>query len=87
MLDEIPKVVESKILITDYTKIVCYTDGLSELKGYDGKEIGTRVIIRHISNKKPVENNIKAMIKELGLPHKNPSTFDDVSILVADIIR
>jgi phosphoserine phosphatase RsbU/P len=87
MLDEIPKVVESKILITDYTKIVCYTDGLSELKGYDGKEIGTRVIIRHISNTKPVENNIKAMIKELGLPHKNPSTFDDVSILVADIIR
>ena len=87
MLDEIPKVVESKILITGYTKIVCYTDGLSELKGDDGKDIGTKVIIRHISNTKPVENNIKAMIKELGLPHKNPSTFDDVSILVADIFR
>jgi len=87
MLDEIPKVVESKILISDYTKIVCYTDGLSELKDDDGKDIGTKVIIRHISNKKPVETNIQAMIKELGLPHNNPSTFDDVSIIVADIIR
>jgi phosphoserine phosphatase RsbU/P len=87
MLDEIPTLVKSELTITDYTKIVCYTDGLSELKGDDGNDIGTGVIIRHISNKKPVENNIKEMIKELGLPHNNPSTFDDVSILVADIIR
>jgi hypothetical protein len=27
------------------------------------------------------------MIKELGLPHDNPSTFDDVSIIAADLIR
>src|SRR5450759_4322814 len=55
MLDEIPLVEKSEIVIRDYSKIVCYTDGLSELKGDDGKEIGTRVIIRHISNKKPVD--------------------------------
>ena len=87
MLDEIPKVVKSELTITDKSKIVCYTDGLSELKGEDGKDIGTKVIIRHISNKKPVADNIREMIKELGLPHDNPSTFDDVSIIVADIIR
>jgi sigma-B regulation protein RsbU (phosphoserine phosphatase) len=87
MLDEIPKVVKTELVITDYSKIVCYTDGLSELKGEDGKDIGTGVIIRHISNTMPVENNIREMIKELGLPHNNPSTFDDVSIIVADMIR
>jgi phosphoserine phosphatase RsbU/P len=87
MLDEIPEVEKSEILITDYSKIVCYTDGLSELKGSDGKDIGTRTIIRHISNKGPVEKNIRMMIKELGLPHDNPSTFDDVSIIAADLIR
>jgi sigma-B regulation protein RsbU (phosphoserine phosphatase) len=87
MLDEIPLVEKSELMISDYSKIVCYTDGLSELKGADGKEIGTRAIIRHISNRKPVEDNIMEMIKELGLPHDNPSTFDDVSIIVADLLK
>lgn len=84
MLDEIPHVEKSEIIIRDYSKIVCYTDGLSELKGNDGKDIGTREIIRHIANKEPVESNIVAMIKSLGIPG-NPSTFDDISILAADL--
>ncbi len=85
MLDEIPSVEKSEIVINDYSKIVCYTDGLSELKGTDGKDIGTGVIIRYISNTRSVENNIIEMINELGLPDNNPSTFDDVSIIVADL--
>lgn len=87
MLDKIPRVEKFEIIISDYSKIVCYTDGLSELKGADGIDIGTDVIINHISNKYPVEKNIREMIKELGLPHDNPYTFDDVSILAADLIR
>jgi sigma-B regulation protein RsbU (phosphoserine phosphatase) len=87
MLDEIPVVEKSEIVIKDYSKIVCYTDGLSELKGDDGKDIGTGVIIRNISNTRPVEANIRDMIRELRLPHDNPSTFDDVSIIAADLVR
>jgi len=85
MLDEIPSVKKSELKITEYSKIVCYTDGLSELKGEDGKDIGTELIINHITNTIPVENNIRDMIKELGLPNDNPSTFDDVSIIAADL--
>ena len=87
MLDEIPLVQKTEILIRNYSKIVCYTDGLSELKDADGKDIGTRVILRFISNSNAVENNIREMIGELGLPHNNPSVFDDVSMIVADLIR
>jgi len=87
MLDEIPNARKYDVTIRNYSKIVCYTDGLSELKGEDGKDIGTRVIIKHISNMLPVENNMKEMIKELGLPDNNPYTFDDVSIIVADLPR
>jgi sigma-B regulation protein RsbU (phosphoserine phosphatase) len=85
MLDDMPYVEKSEILISDYSKIICYTDGLSELKGEDGKDIGTKVIIRHISNNMPVENNVMEMIRELGLPDDNPYTFDDVSILAVDL--
>jgi sigma-B regulation protein RsbU (phosphoserine phosphatase) len=78
---------KSELSIREYSKLVCYTDGLSELKGEDGKDIGTDMIIRHISNTRPVESNMSRMIRDLGLPDNNPSTFDDVSIIVADLIR
>jgi sigma-B regulation protein RsbU (phosphoserine phosphatase) len=87
MIDEIPPVREQLLNITNYSKIVCYTDGLSDLKGDDGKEILTKEIVRFITNKDPVENNIREMLKKLGIPDNNPDLFDDVSIIVADLFR
>jgi sigma-B regulation protein RsbU (phosphoserine phosphatase) len=87
MLDEIPSVAKSEIKIKDFSKIVCYTDGLSELKYADGNDIGTKEIISHISNSDPVETNMRDMISDLGLPNNNPSTFDDVSIIAADLVK
>ena len=87
MLDDIPSVRKSEIIIKDYSKLVCYTDGLSELKYADGKDIGTKEIIRHISNTEPVDTNMRDMISDLGLPNNNPSTFDDVSIIAADLLK
>ncbi|MCU0456726.1 MAG: SpoIIE family protein phosphatase [Bacteroidales bacterium] len=85
MLDEIPSVKVSSVTISGYSKIVCYTDGLSELKGDDGLDIGTKEIIRHISNMEPVEKNLQKMIRFLGIPDTNPYLFDDVSIIAADL--
>ena len=85
MLDEIPAIEKREIEVKNYSKIVCYTDGLSELKGDDGKDIGTGVIIRHISNSNPVKGNIIKMLRELGIPDNNPGLFDDVSIIAADL--
>jgi len=87
MLDEIPSIEMSELVIKDYSKIVCYTDGLSELKYANGKDIGTIEIIRHISNTDPVESNMREMISDLGLPNNTPSTFDDVSIIAADLVK
>jgi sigma-B regulation protein RsbU (phosphoserine phosphatase) len=85
MLDEIPSIESQIIEVKNYSKIVCYTDGLSELKGEDGNDIGAGVIIRHISNVDPVKINILKMIHELGIPDDNPGLFDDVSIISADL--
>lgn len=87
MIDEIPPVKEELIKIDNYSKLVCYTDGLSDLKGEDGKDIQTREIIRHITNSDPVENNISEMLARLGIPDKNPYLFDDVSIMAIDLFR
>jgi len=85
MLDEIPSVTKMEVTLKDYSKIVCYTDGLSELKDEYGQDIGTKVIVKHISNKNPVRENISAMLRELGIPDSNPGLFDDISIITADL--
>jgi phosphoserine phosphatase RsbU/P len=85
MLDEIPSIDTEEVEVKNYSKIVCYTDGLSELKDAAGKDIGTKVIIKHISNTDPVKDNMVAMIKELGIPDDIPGIFDDVSIITADL--
>ena len=87
MIDDIPPVREKLISINNYSKLVCYTDGLSDLKGKDGKEILTKEIIRHITNTKPVETNIIQMLVRLGIPDNNPNLFDDVSIMAVDLLR
>ncbi len=85
MLDEIPVAYITEVRIKGYSKLICYTDGLSELKGEDGKDIGTREIVHHISNNDPVEKNLEKMFRYLGIPDTNPYLFDDVSIIAADL--
>ncbi len=87
MLDELPPVKGKVIAVRNYSKIVCYTDGFSELKGDDGKEIMTNEIIRFITNTYPVEKNIREMLFKLGIPDNNPQLFDDVSIIAIDLFR
>jgi len=87
MLDEIPPFEKEIITIKNYTKLVCYTDGLSELKGEDGEEVSTKEIIRFISNSEPVRKNISKMMKKLGIPDNNPYLFDDVSVIAFDLLR
>jgi len=85
MLDEIPYMKIETIKIENPSKIVCYTDGVSELKEADGTDIGTKYIISNIRNTLPIEQNIEALISELGIPDNNPSMFDDVSVIAVDL--
>jgi sigma-B regulation protein RsbU (phosphoserine phosphatase) len=63
MLDEIPRIIKSTVQVEGHFKLVCYTDGLSELKDENGNDIGTGEILRYISNNEPVEKNLQEMLK------------------------
>lgn len=58
MLDEIPKIKISKIILSQDTILICYTDGLVELKNSNGAAFETDNLI------KVVENNLKLTMKE-----------------------
>jgi sigma-B regulation protein RsbU (phosphoserine phosphatase) len=85
MLDEIPWVKKEIIILAKPTKIVCYTDGLSELKDEKGNDLGAAPLIKHFPNRKPVSENIRDLIEDLDIHTDNPRLFDDVSILAVEI--
>ncbi|HHJ10566.1 MAG TPA: serine/threonine protein phosphatase [Bacteroidetes bacterium] len=85
MLDEMPDFVKETLKLNQRTKIICYTDGLSELPDENEKEIGTAPIEKNISNQKDIYHNIQSLIREEDITPENSRCFDDVSILGVEI--
>lgn len=81
MLDEIPVINEGSFEIKERSKILCYTDGLSELPDENGEEIGTRAIEKILSNQDRIDKNIKTLIEKENIVSGNTKLFDDVSII------
>lgn len=85
MLDEMPFVRTDTLVLEGPTKIICYTDGLSELKDESGRDLGISPLIRHFPNRKPLSDNIESLISDIDISTGNPRLFDDVSILAIEI--
>ena len=67
--------------LSERSKIICYTDGLSELPDENGQEIGTRAIEQNLSNQDRIDKNIKTLIEKENIVSSNTKLFDDVSII------
>ncbi len=85
MLDEMPSVGRETITITNPTKIVCYTDGLSELKDENGNDLGASPVVKHFTNSGSAADNLKSLIEDLDINTSNPRLFDDISLLAVEI--
>jgi phosphoserine phosphatase RsbU/P len=84
MLDEMPWVRTDYVTLKNPTKIICYTDGLTELRDEQGNELGTSPVIKHFSNRNPVSENIRSLIEDYDITTANQRLFDDVSILAVE---
>jgi sigma-B regulation protein RsbU (phosphoserine phosphatase) len=84
MLDEMPWVRTDYVTLRNPSKIICYTDGLSELKDEKGDEIGISPLIKHFSNRNPLSENISSLINDFDITTSNERLFDDVSILAVE---
>jgi len=81
MLDEIPMIRKGSITLEEPTKILCYTDGLTDLLDGKGVTSGTEEIESCIRNDESIEVNIQDIIKRQGIHEGNTAIFDDISIL------
>ncbi len=81
MLEEIPQVIVSEIMIPSKTKLLCYTDGVVEIEDDNKKEIGLETIQSFIKHDEPIDKIIQQLINKLGITQGNKSVFDDITIL------
>jgi len=84
MLDEIPKINFGRITIKHPSKLLLYTDGVSELARSRNVDAGIRKLQRLIKNDLPIDETIKRLIRELKLNKENPRVFDDITLLGFD---
>ncbi len=82
MLDEIPQINVGTIEIKSYSKLLCFTDGLSEYS-IDGKEDYGLDIVNKAMLKKDLDINktIDYIIKKLDLNKENINILDDITML------
>ncbi|NOY37069.1 MAG: SpoIIE family protein phosphatase [Chlorobi bacterium] len=85
MLDEMPAINKETLTLHERTKMICYTDGLSELPDEEGNEIGTVYIEKDIANDKSIAENLGKLISDEDINPENQRLFDDVSILGIDM--
>ena len=85
MLKQIPEIKIKSIKINSPSRLVCYTDGLSELENKNGKSFGISEIEKILKKDYPLDKFIPNL-NETMLKFKGKNNFfDDVSILCIDL--
>ncbi|MCB8964942.1 MAG: SpoIIE family protein phosphatase [Bacteroidales bacterium] len=82
MLDDIPVLNIGSVLISDPTKLICYTDGLVESVKDEKVEYNTRILEDNVVNLEPIDESIRRIASDKG----DAQIFDDVSILGFDFL-
>lgn len=84
MLDELPFVNEGSVVMSERSKLFCYTDGLVEVIQDSGVEFGTENLEKHLKNPESLEENITQIIEDQQIMEGSAAIFDDISIIGAE---
>lgn len=86
MLDEIPFIRKGSVRIENNSKLLCYTDGLVELKGEDTTDAGMKAVEACIADSRRIDDTISFIVESLDINKDNAAFFDDVSMLGIEFI-
>jgi sigma-B regulation protein RsbU (phosphoserine phosphatase) len=86
MLDEIPFINQGEIIIENPSKLISFTDGLTELENEEHIEIGLLEIEKAVKLGGNIENTINSLKETLNLDKSNSFLFDDITILGIDFL-
>ncbi|MEA3446630.1 MAG: PP2C family protein-serine/threonine phosphatase [Bacteroidota bacterium] len=81
MLDELTQINEGKIKILPNSKLLSFTDGLTEFKFQPQETDGSIEVEKFIKNNDRIDNNLKDLKKAIKTYLKKDMIFDDISII------
>ncbi len=84
MLDEIPEIEIGKVKINNPSKLLLYTDGVSEISFHNQEDFGFRKLQQIVATDLDIKQTIEKIINVLRLNKENPKLFDDVTLLGFD---
>ena len=84
MMDSIYNIEEGSFNITHNSKLLCYTDGLVEIKIND-EVSSTEILVEEcIKTSDPIDKSIELMIDKMDIDKLNKTIFDDITMLGID---
>lgn len=81
MFDEIPKINEGSMILTQGSKLICYTDGIVELENENSIQFGTDIMEESMMQDQSINWVIDDIIEKLNKHKGNNSFFDDISLI------
>ena len=81
MLDKIPSIEIGRMKIKNPSKLICFTDGLSEYSQKGQSDYGFLVTIEAIETELHIEDTVNKILNDLDIKKGNPAIFDDITIL------
>ena len=81
MLDELTTIQEGTLKVAPNSKMICFTDGLVEIKYQVPEMDGSLEIEKYIKNNDRIDHDIKNLIDKVKDYQKKDMIFDDVSII------
>ncbi len=87
MFDELPNLRSERISLANGSKLICFTDGLTELEDVNGKQLeveGISELVLKSDSLNEINSQLKEKITQLG---KNEGLSDDITFLSAEFLR
>ncbi len=81
MLEELPSIVEGNIKVYPDSKLICFTDGLTEFKFQIPEVESTFEVEDYLKNQDSIDVNIKKIIDVIDDYTEKDMIFDDISII------
>jgi sigma-B regulation protein RsbU (phosphoserine phosphatase) len=84
MLESIETIEEGDKEIEDDSKLLCYTDGLTEIDELDGVGSSVEIVEKCLMNEKSIKKTFAEMIEKMNINKSNTEIFDDITMLGLD---
>ena len=84
MMEAIETIEEGDVEILDDSKLLCYTDGLTEIDEVDEVSSSIETVEQCLKSEKSIKDTFAEMIEKMNINKSNKEIFDDITMLGID---